>query len=154
MIFKGNFIVDANTEKPDLWYPIWIVITMIFTCFFTQLIAQLAAGLALSISLNMGVFSALILGYTIIIPTILFFVCWCIDMEGMSYPVILDLITYSYTVLVPVTVIYPIFTLLVTSVYWLRYLAIAIFSFSACWSFLFVTYHGLIYVKNFSGTKC
>lgn len=127
---------------------------MIFSCFFTQIVASLSTNGGLAFSLDMGVFSALILCYTIIVPTILFFVCWCIDMEGMSYPVILDLITYSYTILVPVTIIYPVFTILVTSTSWLRYMCIGIFSFCAAWSFLFVTYHGLKYVKNFSGTKC
>lgn len=113
IIFKGNFIEDTNINKPDLWYPFWIVITLVFATFFSQIVVTIIANKSADLNLNaidLGVICGIIIGYTLVIPAILFFVCWCLDMTGMSYLVILDLITYSFTILVPIMIVYPVFT--------------------------------------------
>lgn len=128
---------------------------MEFASIFTQIICSIVENKSNSEEIKaIGIFSGSIIIYTIVIPTILFFVCWCLDMEGMSYLAILDLITYSYTILVPVMVIYPIFNIFSMTFGWLKTVMIVVFSVCAAWSELFVVYHGFKYVKSFSGTKC
>ena len=46
--------------------------------------------------------------YSFVLPAIYRLVSWCLDMDDMNYMIILDLISYSQTILLPVMIIYPI----------------------------------------------
>lgn len=133
------------------------MITQIFLAFLTPFILGIAelneSDDTARIGMNIGIFVGIMVGYNFIFPAIYHLVCWCIDMEDMSYMVILDLITYSQTILIPIMVIYPIFQM-ITSVTVMKPIAIGVFSACAAWSLLFIIVNTIKYTKTFqSGSK-
>ncbi|CAL6069914.1 Yip1_domain-containing protein [Hexamita inflata] len=87
-----------------------------------------------------------------LVPALLGAICWCMDMEDISYMVLLDLIVYSMTILIPIFIFYPISSIITTAKV-MRTVAIIIYSVCAAWSQIFIVYHGLRYVRTFKGTK-
>ncbi|CAL6057427.1 Yip1_domain-containing protein [Hexamita inflata] len=154
IIFKGDFIADVIQTKPDLWYPVWNVITLIFAAFVSGVITamvQSTSDVGAQAS-TIGIFSGVLAGYAFLVPALLGAICWCMDMEDISYMVLLDLIVYSMTILIPIFIFYPISSIITTAKV-MRTVAIIIYSVCAAWSQIFIVYHGLRYVRTFKGTK-
>ena len=157
LIFKGDFISDIQESNADLWYPVWLMITQIFLAFLTPFIIGIAelndnndTG---SISKNIGLFVGVMVAYNFVFPAIYHLICWCLDMEDMNYMIILDLIAYSQTIMLPIMVIYPIFQM-ITSASVMKPIAIAVFCFCAAWSQLFIVVNTLKYTRTFqNGSK-
>lgn len=133
------------------------MITQIFLAFLTPFIISIAelndSSDTTAVGINIGVFVGVMVAYNFIFPAIYHLICWCLDMEDMNYMILLDLIAYSQTIMLPVMVIYPIFQM-ITSVTVMKPIAITVFSICAAWSLLFVIVNTLKYTKTFqSGSK-